>query len=765
VLLPAGWPPGWLQYVLVSAHRAVGGQMQNQRRQQRATEAKAPHRELDVNKERLFFVLTSIVGHKVTAKLRNNAIYEGVFHGCSLEPGDFSVTLKCARYIGGNSREDDQTLVIPTLVIPGRDFLQVSAADVSVSDVLMGDESSGRFATDTEITERQKGSMNTERDLVPWAGHGSSDAVGLDEGLGRGEPGQWDQFQANESRWGITTTFNEELYTTKLDPNSLPKEKREEADRIAREIESGQMASEIEGKVDGEDDDEEARFSAVQNNRRNIASENSGAAPSGNARDIAALSLPIGKDANQGSDNLGLSAMPGDGFTEHRRRGMITTHSPMRSSMISEMKRINALNLEPAVPKLDAKTGNDWINFKASQSRNSSKPIQGDGLKHELQQSLEAIQKRQQQQQARQAEQLANSGHAQGSMGQSDGHQMYSRKTDGQMHVGGESGKAKPFSFNPNAKDFTFNPSTPAFTPTNASSAAAQSPKNPNSSSQPVPQGPGPVFTVSNSDPFHNKKLSDILEGFFDHIHRDSWDHNEPKWTEAKGASFKEVLGQPNQQLQPMMAQLNLAGAMPGSWQPQQMAQMPPGAQGMPANAAPQMMGQPGYMMPNAPGGQPQQMFQPMYQGGGNPPGQPPMQQRPPQNPGTAPQGQMQPMQFNQQMVQQGNMQPQAMAMPTGMVQVQAGQNPGAVNMSGPMPKFGMQVMMVPAGYNPQQGFPQPQPMQGQPGPQQGHPGQPGQQGHPGPQGGGPQPQMMQQPVYQRQMGMAPPHQMPGHEG
>lgn len=394
--------------------------------------------------------------------------------------------------------------------------------------------------------------------------------------------------------------------------------------------------------------------------------------------------------------------------------------------------------------------------------------MQGDGLKHELQQSLEAIQKRQQQQQARQAEQLANSGHAQGSIGQSDGagHGMYSRKTDGQMHVGGESGKAKPFSFNPNAKDFTFNTSAPAFTPTNAASSAAQKPHSQNSSSQPAPQGPGPVFTVTNSDPFHNKKLSDILDGFFHHIHRDFSDHNEPKWTEAKGASFKEVLGQPNQQLQPMMAQLNLAGAMPGSWQPQQMGQMPPGAQGVPVNAPPQMMGQPGYMMgSNAPGGQPQQMFQPMYQGGGNPPGQPPMHQRPPQNPGNVQQGQMQPMAFNQQMVQQGNMQPQAMAMPTGMVQVQGGQNPGAVNMAGPMPKFGMQVMMVPAGYNPQQGFPQPQPMQGQPGPQQGQPGQPGQQPQPGSGGGGPHPHMMQQPVYHRQMGMAPPHQMPGHEG
>lgn len=752
--------------------------MQSQRRQQRPTEAKAPHRDLDINKERLLFVLTSIVGHKVTAKLRNNAIYEGVFHGCSLEPDDFSITLKCAREINGSDH------VIPVLMIPGKDFLQVSAMAVSVGDILMGEDSIGRFATDAEIAG-QKSSANTERELVPWAGPGQADAGSLDEDLGRAEPGQWDQFKANEQRWGITTTFNEELYTTKLDPNTISKEKRDEADRIAREIESGQMASEIEGKVD-EDEDEEGRFSAVQNHRRNepwsdnqnLVTGSSAAAPSGNARDISALSLPIGKDQQQ-SELMGLD-LPGEGFArEHRaKRGMITTHSPMRTSMISEMKRINALNLEPAVPKLDDKTGKDWINFKASQTRNASKPIQGDGLKHEFQQSLEVIRNRQSQQEANKQRELASVGHAQGSMGQSDGSAQqglnaYSRKTDGQMHVGGESGKAKPFSFNPNAKDFTFNPSTPAFTPTNAASAAAQKSSNQNATPQPTPQGSGPNFTVTKSDMFSTRKLEDILDSFYDVIKVDSSSEKfsgplEPKWSEASGPSFKEVLGQPNQQLQPMMAQLNPGGGMPGSWQPQNMGQLPPGGAQLPANAAPQMMPQPGYMMPNAPGGQPQQMFQPMYQGGA-PPGQAPIQQRPPQNPGNVQQQQgnvqQQPMVFNQQMAQQGNMPPQAMAMPAGMVQVQGGgQNPGAVQMTGPVPKFGMQVMMVPAGYNPnqQQGFPQPQPMQGQPGPQQGQPGQPGQ---PGPQGGGPPSQMMQQPVYHRQMGMAPPHQMTGHEG
>ncbi|CAE7217385.1 CID4 [Symbiodinium pilosum] len=67
------------------------------------------------------------------------------------------------------------------------------------------------------------------------------------------------------SRYGVGTTFNEEYYTTPLDKNAIPAEKREEADQIARQIEAGNMHSEVENRIDNDgDDDEEARFSAAQ---------------------------------------------------------------------------------------------------------------------------------------------------------------------------------------------------------------------------------------------------------------------------------------------------------------------------------------------------------------------------------------------------------------------------------------------------------------------------------------------------------------------
>lgn len=47
----------------------------------------------------------------------------------------------------------------------------------------------------------------------------------------------WDQFEANETLFGVKSTFNEELYTTKLDRGPQTRELEREALRIAREIE------------------------------------------------------------------------------------------------------------------------------------------------------------------------------------------------------------------------------------------------------------------------------------------------------------------------------------------------------------------------------------------------------------------------------------------------------------------------------------------------------------------------------------------------
>ena len=52
--------------------------------------------------------------------------------------------------------------------------------------------------------------------------------------------GAWDQFEANEQRFGLKSDYDENIYTTRIDKSDPLYTMREaEAARIAREIEGG----------------------------------------------------------------------------------------------------------------------------------------------------------------------------------------------------------------------------------------------------------------------------------------------------------------------------------------------------------------------------------------------------------------------------------------------------------------------------------------------------------------------------------------------
>lgn len=95
---------------------------------------------------------------------------------------------------------------------------------------------------------------STVRDLTPWMPDADEAAphLSLDDG-----GGTWDQFAVNRDKFGVETTFKEELYTTALDKRNCGISEAEAA-RIAREIESQgttnyHLLEERGGEVDGGD--------------------------------------------------------------------------------------------------------------------------------------------------------------------------------------------------------------------------------------------------------------------------------------------------------------------------------------------------------------------------------------------------------------------------------------------------------------------------------------------------------------------------------
>eukprot|EP00747_Dinoflagellata_sp_TGD_P073088 gnl/TRDRNA2_/TRDRNA2_157748_c2_seq4.p1 gnl/TRDRNA2_/TRDRNA2_157748_c2~~gnl/TRDRNA2_/TRDRNA2_157748_c2_seq4.p1 ORF type:complete len:608 (+),score=153.18 gnl/TRDRNA2_/TRDRNA2_157748_c2_seq4:180-1826(+) len=547
------------------------------------------------------------------------------------------------------------------------------------------------------------------------------------------------------------------------------------------------MAAEVENRIDVDGaEDEEAAFSSVPRSMGGGRGKGGGRDGGGESSHAIALT----KERLAHHDNL----RSGTASETLAREHALLSKRVVEPSMISEMKRINALNLEPALPKLDDKTRNDWINFKSLQSRGATRPAQENLLKAEFQQSLEELRKRDKAKAgASGGASGAGTGAASGSgAGANDG----SRRGGGAIAAAGAGGSS--FSFNPQAKEFSLNPGAVAFSPSSANSTPMAASSGPPASNAMAGGPPNarpaatnavqPKFLPSKANPeYLRKKLPELLDSFLTKATREAPSQSTPDWPEAVGTTYREVLGRPNP-ANPTMPQHPEAmqgggGNMPTMWQ------APPGQMIAPANA-PRGVGNVGMvnMPPGAVAVQPQMMQQQFGQmfvgnvgsmgsnnmgnqgnrqsGDGQTMPQPPQQQA------------MQPMQFNQQMMM-GQRQEQGGGM--------GGQQPMQPNV-GQMPNFnqqGVPMMFVAAGpggtgypmqmqqggiHMQQQGGP-PMQMQVQAGPppQQ----QPGQSGVG--QGGMPQQgQMMQQPMYQQQMqqqqqmGWGPggggPHQMGGHE-
>ncbi|KAG9154962.1 hypothetical protein Leryth_012152 [Lithospermum erythrorhizon] len=272
-----------------------------------------------LSRERLVYLTTCFIGHNVEVQVMNGSVYSGIFHATNAE--DFGIILKMAQLIKDGSRgaktNSDLFNKPPSkvLIIPSEELVQVIAkgvpgvavtCDGSTPELLV--ENKQELMTDSYISQSRHVEMQRElvdkicMDMVPeslsWkiifmaslnlspvifapdeisiSGSicfydTSSDPKGLQcyvmvfYLISRG----WDQFEVNKTLFGVKSTFDEELYTTRLEKGPQMRELEKEALRIAREIEGEDtsdlhLAEERGLQLHGNlEVDEETRFSSV----------------------------------------------------------------------------------------------------------------------------------------------------------------------------------------------------------------------------------------------------------------------------------------------------------------------------------------------------------------------------------------------------------------------------------------------------------------------------------------------------------------------
>ncbi|OJD11732.1 hypothetical protein AJ78_07554 [Emergomyces pasteurianus Ep9510] len=200
--------------------------------------------------DRLTFLLTACIGLNATITTKSGEKFSGIFSGSSLEANESSFTLKMTQrcsspqpdHSRSNGLSDHASPYIGSgvdhqMVFDVQDIADIGLENVSTSGIAAKEQNGAPtgFKTDTDISG---GQAIRERELQRW--EPGTDAP-VDLSLESAGPTTWDQFEVNERLFGATTSYDENLYTTRID-RSDPSYKRKEAEaaRIAREIESSE---------------------------------------------------------------------------------------------------------------------------------------------------------------------------------------------------------------------------------------------------------------------------------------------------------------------------------------------------------------------------------------------------------------------------------------------------------------------------------------------------------------------------------------------
>ncbi|KAI9002662.1 hypothetical protein BC832DRAFT_102710 [Gaertneriomyces semiglobifer] len=321
---------GGHQYASRGGKKWSSGNGQPQRASFSNKDASLAKTSAEVQHERTRFIFDNMIGTRVRVTCTSGVAYEGIYGSNDAQTGskEWKLVLKMASKKQDPSKDAPGT-VIKMLVIPASSILSVAAVGLDFSLTKRTAVDRDSFQTDTAISGHT-GAVK-ERTLQRWDGGASDSVLSLDDETSSG--GQWDQFATNEKLFGVTTDYDEHLYTTAVD-KSHPDFKRREAEaaRLAREIEQGPVSNAHVAEERGlEDDsvmDEEDRYSSVIRQPGKYVPP--GARRSSNA---PKPELAKGKDASQGvgKDQL-RDTKEAETAAKQSQQSTLSAHAPATST-------------------------------------------------------------------------------------------------------------------------------------------------------------------------------------------------------------------------------------------------------------------------------------------------------------------------------------------------------------------------------------------------------------------------------------------------
>ncbi|CAH9130170.1 unnamed protein product [Cuscuta epithymum] len=229
------------------------------------------------SRDRLFYTTACLIGLQVEVQVLDGSVFSGILHATNADK-DFDIVLKMARLIKDCSRgqkDASEYLSKPTsktFIIPAKELVQVTSKGVHLTpdDVKTEYQWEKQHELMTDSCISQSRPIEAERELERWVPDGDTPECPELENIFDGHWNRgWNQFEVNETLFGVKSTFNEELYTTKLERGPQMRDLEREASRIAREIQGEEthdvhLAEERGSQLHGNlDIDEETLYSSV----------------------------------------------------------------------------------------------------------------------------------------------------------------------------------------------------------------------------------------------------------------------------------------------------------------------------------------------------------------------------------------------------------------------------------------------------------------------------------------------------------------------
>ena len=153
-------------------------------------------------------------------------------------------------------------------------FKEILSINYEINNLILDNKKNNEFFSDSQISKKHYKSKKEEK-LVKFELKEEDKDKYLNQKLEDENDENWDQFELNKKMYNVVSTYDENLYTTKLDKNKISEEDKKYADKMYKEIMSSSKNEknvhilEDRGIIKQKDDEfnEEDKYSSVIRNK------------------------------------------------------------------------------------------------------------------------------------------------------------------------------------------------------------------------------------------------------------------------------------------------------------------------------------------------------------------------------------------------------------------------------------------------------------------------------------------------------------------